>query len=124
MLESDFASWFYLMANGNDKWQPEVFFEFKISDADRRTKPFDAFGMMWWVWLAIEFKKVDWLIAYPYKELRWSSPKNPWWQVLWLTRWQKNGGLSLVIVYSRQAQKFMVFDFKDLTLDSKYIFDA
>lgn len=117
MLERDFCTWIWKLLN-------EFGFYFKISDQDQRSKPFDWFGVRFGVAVAFEFKKVDWLIAYPYKELRGSSPKNPWWQVLWLTRWMKNGWLSLVIVYSRKAQKFMVFDFKDLTLDSKYIFDA
>ena len=116
MLEREFCTWIGKKLNS-------IGFYFKISDQDQRSKPFDAFGCFQWIPVALEFKKVDWLIVYPYKELRWSSPKNPWGQVLWLWNWDKNWWLSLVIVYSRKAKRFEVFKFEELHLDYKYVFD-
>lgn len=116
MKESEFCWWF----KKNVEW---MFFYFKLSDQDQRLKPFDSFGVMQWVPLAIEFKKVDGHIAYPFKELRWSSPKNPWGQVKWLAKHSANGWLSLVIVFSRKACRFEVFRFDDLHLDYKYDFN-
>jgi len=98
-------------------------FYHKISDADPRTKPFDSFTMIQWFGIAIEAKKIDWYTCYPYQLLRGSSIKNPWWQVKWLTDWGNNWWVSLVIVYSKKAHKYKIFDFKDLTFNTKYIFD-
>lgn len=116
MNESDFCWRFKKIVENK-------FFYFKLSDQDQRTKPFDSFGVIQGVPLGMEFKKVDWFIAYPYNELRWSSPKNPWWQVIWLTKHSRNWWLSLVIVFSRKACRFEVFKFDDLYLDYKYIFN-
>jgi len=115
MSERDFCSWF------NKNIKNDVFY-FKLSDQDQRIKPFDAFGVYKWLWLWMEFKKVDWHIVYPYKELKWSSPKNPWGQVAGLTRHSKHWWLSLVIVFSKKACRFQVFKFDELTLDTKYDF--
>lgn len=94
-----------------------------MSDMSADSKPFDSFAMIKWTWIAIEAKKIDWLTCHPYQLLRGSSVDNPWGQVAWLTSWQKNWWLSLVVVYSKKVNKYKIFNFANLILDSKYVFN-
>lgn len=102
----------------DDLW----WFIFKISDFSPESKPFDCTCMFQWNPYAIEIKytknKRDFT---PYKLLRWSSVSNPWGQVRWLDLFEKNGWISLVIVYSVVKQGYYVYRFRDLWVDFKQI---
>lgn len=110
--ESEFTSRF-----GREIKKRSWFFH-KISDADRRLKPFDAIFAIDWVVGAIEFKCTSNKKVYPYRMLRWSSEKNPWPQVKWLTDYQSNWWLSLVIVYNKKYVDYKVCDFLYMDFNS------
>lgn len=103
--EAEFTSWF--------GWciKSAGWFFHKISDQDQRVKPFDAIFVLDWVAWSIEFKYVKTKKRKPYMLLRWSSPSNPWWQVMWLDLYQKNWWLSLVIIYNSIIRKYVVYNF-------------
>lgn len=114
--EAQFTSWFWKQCK--EKW----YFFFKLSDADRRIKPFDAFVMAEWYPIAIEFKINDNSSCYPYRMLKGSSMKNPWWQVKWLTNYVKNGWYWLIIIYNRVKQGYMIVGIRDIDFYTKYSF--
>lgn len=96
---------------------------FKISDADPRIKPYDSFCVIDWMHVAIEAKAVTIKNKIkPYMLLRWSSAKLAWWQVKWLTDNINSWGISLVIVYNKKINNYIIFDFKELTPDTEYSF--
>lgn len=97
---------------------------FKISDADPRTKPYDVFWVSEWCMLAVELKRVTGSSCYPYRLLRWSSIKNPGWQIDWLTKSARHWGVSLVVVYSDKCKQYKIFDFTQLDFNTKYTFNA
>jgi hypothetical protein len=113
--ESEFTSWF------GREIQRDGGFWHKISDADMRTKPFDAICWYKQVMYWIELKVIPWMSCHPYKLLRGSSPSNPGWQVLWLSRFWEHWK-SLMIVYSKSANKYQVLPFEGLTLETKITF--
>lgn len=99
-----------------------AWFFHKISDIDRRLKPFDAmFALGGLVW-AIEFKCIAGKSCYPYRLLRWSSVKNTGGQVKGLVEFQNNGGTSLVIVYSKKVREYKVLQFIDIDFNTHVTF--
>lgn len=110
--EAEFTSWF-----GRELKKRSWFFH-KISDADRRLKPFDAIFWLDWIVWAIEFKCVSTDKCYPYRLLRWSSEKNPWPQVKWLREYQNNWWLSLVIIYNKKHCVYDICNFLYIDFNS------
>lgn len=115
--EKDFTSWF--LRHVRDRGG----FAFKISDYDIWLKPCDAIIARQGVWCLVEFKYIKHGSCYPFRLLRGSSPKNPWYQVKWLETRAKNGWISLVIVYSEKKHCFKVLDFKELSFTTREKFD-
>jgi hypothetical protein len=85
-------------------------------------KPFDAIfwldGVVW----AIEFKCVSTKKCHPYRLLRWSSEKNPWPQVKWLSEYQNNWWLSLVIVYNKKYCTYHICNFLYIDFNSVLVY--
>ena len=102
----------------------ELAYMFKISDADPRVKPYDVFGVMDWVMLAIEVKRITWTTCHPFQLLRWSSIKNQWGQVEWLRKTHTHWWVSLVVVYSDKVKDYAIFDFTKLDFNTKYKFNV
>ena len=117
-LEKQFTTWFLWL------YSERGALCFKLSDADRRIKPFDAFIVYNWKSYYIEFKKTANMSCHPYRLLEWSSPKKPWWQVPWLNKVVKNGWIALVITYSTKADTYIISNFKELDFNSKISFHA
>lgn len=111
--EARFTTWFGKQCK--NRW----YFFFKISDADKRIKPFDAFGMIDGTPVAIEFKVNDNNSCFPYRMLKGSSSSNPWWQVKGLFDYQKNSWYSLIIVYNRKKNKYIIVNLKDIDFNTK-----
>ena len=114
--EALFTTWFWSQISKSGG------FFHKISDYSLWFKPFDAIfaldGLTW----GIELKFTHNASCTPFTMLRWSCPKNPGTQVKSLTDYQNNGWNSLVIVYSAKKHKYVVVDFKDLSLTTKITF--
>jgi len=110
--EASFSSWF------GSKLRENWGFWHKMSDMDRWTKPFDAIFALEWIVGWIEFKIVDSISSKPYKKLRWSCPENPWWQVKGMSTLLKNWGKSLVILYNRKVNEYIIIEFQNLFLDT------
>ena len=111
-LEREFTTWH--LKQCSDLWA----LSFKLSDADRRTKPFDAFVVLDWSSYFIEYKITKNMSCKPYRLLEGSSLKKPWWQVSWLSKVVKNGWIALVIVYSTKCKKYHISNFSELDFNT------
>ena len=100
--EAEFTTWF-----GKQIIKMWWFFH-KISDYSPGYKPFDAIFALKERAGVIEFKAIAWKSCCPFDLLRWSSPKNPWTQVKWLTDYDNNWWFSYVIVYSKATNTYKV----------------
>ena len=81
---------------------------------DRRIKPYDAVFCYKWFSGCIEFKYTKTKSRYPYKLLKGSSVKNPWWQVKWLWEVIENWWFALVIIYNSIIKSYRIYDFSSL----------
>lgn len=112
--EAEFTTWFWKQIK--DRWG----FFHKISDESSNMKPCDAiFAFDWISWL-IEFKYQKTKKCKPFYLLRGSWPSKPWFQVKWLQLNQRNGWLSLVVVYNKNKNMFTVIDFSFLQSNVDY----
>ena len=109
--ESRFSAWF------GRQVKEKGWMYHKISDESRGMKPCDAVFAFEWIHWLIEFKVTAKKNYKPFKMLRWSSVMLPWFQVKGLTLYQKNGWLSLVAVYNKSNNTWVLIDFRVLLLN-------
>ena len=115
-MEKHFTSWHLSLYNSDGA------LEFKLSDADRRIKPFDAFIVRKWSSYYIEYKITKSKTTHPYRLLRGSSLKKHWGQVIGLTKALQNGWKALVITYCIPLKRYYISNFADLDFNTKISF--
>lgn len=111
--EAEFTTWY------GKKIKEQWGFFHKISDYSLGFKPFDAICALKWKVCAIEFKYTKNWSCVPFDMLRGSSAKKPWTQVQSLESFEKNGWISLIIVYSQKSNRYITLSFSDENLHSK-----